>query len=197
MSADTIQKTKSGNVSKTRDYLLPSEIDALIAAVKDDTRNNGLNAERNALMVQLAFNHALRVSELVDLRWSDVSLKDGRIHCRRLKNSDDSVHFLRADEIRALKKLQSRKLHTEFIFISERGGPVSIRMFHKTIADAGSKAGIAFPVHPHNLRHAKGYQLANRGTDTRSIQTYLGHKNIQNTVRYTKLDANRLRGLEQ
>ena len=52
-------------------------------------------------------------------------------------------------------------------------------------------AGISFPVHPHMLRHACGFKLANAGRDTRAVQHYLGHANIQHTVRYTELSAER------
>jgi site-specific recombinase XerD len=59
---------------------------------------------------------------------------------------------------------------------------------------AGSgPAGMPFPVHPHMLRHGCGYALANAGHDTRSLQAYLGQKNIQHTVRYTELAPDRFR----
>jgi type 1 fimbriae regulatory protein FimB/type 1 fimbriae regulatory protein FimE len=52
-----------------------------------------------------------------------------------------------------------------------------------------------FPIHAHMIRHACGYYLANRGTDTRTIQDYLGHRNIQNTERYTQLAPGKFKGL--
>jgi type 1 fimbriae regulatory protein FimB/type 1 fimbriae regulatory protein FimE len=61
------------------------------------------------------------------------------------------------------------------------------------IARAGEIAEIGFPVHPHMLRHAAGYKLANDGQDTRAIQHYMGHRNIQHTVRYTELAADRFK----
>ncbi len=61
----------------------------------------------------------------------------------------------------------------------------------KLLTRAGEKAELLFPVHPHMLRHACGFKLANDGQDTRAIQHYLGHKNIQHTVRYTELSAGR------
>ncbi len=63
----------------------------------------------------------------------------------------------------------------------------------KLIARAGRGAGFDFPVHPHMLRHACGFKLANDGHDTRAIQHYLGHKNIQHTVRYTELAPDRFK----
>lgn len=61
------------------------------------------------------------------------------------------------------------------------------------VARAGVKAKIAFPVHPHMLRHACGFKLANDGQDTRAIQVYLGHANIAHTARYTELSPTRFR----
>ncbi len=77
------------------------------------------------------------------------------------------------------------------LFASERGGPVTTSTVRKMITRAGRVADIPFPVHPHMLRHACGYKLANDGHDTRSIQQYLGHKNITHTVRYTELAPGR------
>jgi type 1 fimbriae regulatory protein FimB/type 1 fimbriae regulatory protein FimE len=65
------------------------------------------------------------------------------------------------------------------------------------VARAGAAARIPFPVHPHMLRHATGYKLANDGQDTRAIQQYLGHRNITHTVRYTELAPQRFSGFWQ
>jgi type 1 fimbriae regulatory protein FimB/type 1 fimbriae regulatory protein FimE len=63
----------------------------------------------------------------------------------------------------------------------------------KIVARAGREAGIEFPIHPHMLRHATGYKLANDGHDTRAIQRYLGHRNIQHTTRYTDFAPGRFK----
>jgi type 1 fimbriae regulatory protein FimB/type 1 fimbriae regulatory protein FimE len=77
--------------------------------------------------------------------------------------------------------------------VSERGEPVTDHTARKLVKRAGQNAGIDFPVHPHMLRHACGYKLANDGHDTRALQHYLGHKSIQHTVRYTELAADRFK----
>jgi type 1 fimbriae regulatory protein FimB/type 1 fimbriae regulatory protein FimE len=161
-----------------------------------DAAANSRNGDRDALMISMAFNHALRAIELVELRWSQINFKSGQIFVSRVKNSDESTHYLQASEIRALKRLQADSNSSEFVFLSERNAPMTIRGFHKLVVLAGERAKLPFAIHPHMLRHSKGYQLANKGTDTRLIQGFMGHKNIQNTVRYTKLDAKRFRGLE-
>jgi site-specific recombinase XerD len=77
--------------------------------------------------------------------------------------------------------------------MTERGGPMTRAGFYKLLARLGVDAKFAFPVHPHMLRHATGYKLANEGRDTRALQHYLGHKNIMHTVRYTELSPERFK----
>jgi type 1 fimbriae regulatory protein FimB/type 1 fimbriae regulatory protein FimE len=142
----------------------------------------------------MTYRHALRVGEVVDLKWDQVDLNSAKVHVNRLKNGDPSVHFLEGDEIRALRKLRRAYADSAFVFCSERQGPLSSNAVHKIVVRAGTEAGLELSVHPHMLRHGKGFQLASKGIDTRAIQAYLGHKNIQHTVVYTKLDAARFKG---
>jgi integrase len=99
------------------------------------------------------------------------------LHVRRAKNGTPSVHPIRGDEIRALRKLR-RESPTEasYVFVTERGGPMSTIGFHHLIQRLGKAARMPFSLHPHMLRHACGYKLANDGHDTRALQHYLGHK---------------------
>ena len=142
----------------------------------------------------MMYRHALRAGEVIDLHWDQLDFKAGKFHVNRLKNGDPAVHPLDGDTIRSLRKLQRESPESPFVFASERGGPLTTRTVHHIVSRAGVAAGIKFPVHPHQLRHAKGYQLAAKGENTRAIQGYLGHKNIQHTVIYTKLDARRFEG---
>ena len=144
-------------------------------------------------MIVLAYRHALRVSELVSLRWDMVDLKPGLLHVSRLKNGVDSVHPIRGPELRALRRLRKEYPDNPYLFTTERKGPVTASTVRKMLARAGEKAAIGFPVHPHMLRHSTGYKLANDGQDTRAIQHYMGHKNIQHTVRYTELSPARFK----
>jgi site-specific recombinase XerD len=77
--------------------------------------------------------------------------------------------------------------------MTERKTPITDSTFRKMLAHAGKKAKLGISVHPHMLRHSTGFKLANDGQDTRSIQHYLGHKNIQHTVRYTELSPVRFK----
>ena len=147
----------------------------LRAAAKNASTHHSL---RDELIVVIAYRHALRVSELCDMKWDQVHFSDGKLYVARLKNGDPSVHFLEGDEIRMLRKLKRDYPDSPYLFTSQKGGPVSPRTVRDIIARAGECAGIEFPVHPHMLRHSKGFQLAQRGIDTRAIQGYMGHKNI-------------------
>jgi integrase len=192
-------KTQNGKVApprrtpnearRSREYLTPDEVDKLNRAAA----RLGRHGSRDATLILIAYRHALRVSELVALRWDQVDLKQALLHVRRLKNGVPSTHPLRGPEIRALRALQRTSEDSPYVFVTERGGPLTTATVRKLIARAGEAAGIGFPVHPHMLRHAAGYKLANDGQDTRAIQHYLGHRNIQHTVRYTELAPDRFK----
>jgi site-specific recombinase XerD len=174
---------------RSREYLSDSEIERLIQAA----RQLGRYGHRDATMILIAYRHALRVSELIALRWAQIDLQHGLIHIRRLKKGIASTHPLFGPELRALRQLKRDYPETDYVFISERKAPMTDATFRKIIARAGVQAKIDIPVHPHMLRHSTGFKLANDGQDTRSIQHYMGHKNIQHTVRYTEVSAVRFK----
>ena len=186
---DSPPPRKTNKEVRSREYLSGNEIDRLMVAAK----SLGRHGHRDATLILIAYRHGLRVSELVALRWDMVDLKQGLLHVSRLKNGVESVHPIRGPELRALRKLQREYPDTPYLFVTERKGPLTTSTVRKIIARAGEKAKIGLPVHPHMLRHSTGYKLANDGHDTRAIQHYLGHKNIQHTVRYTELAANRFK----
>ena len=179
---------------RDREYLLESEVKAMMSAAKI----TGRSGHRDSTLILIAFRHGLRISELVELRWQQVDFKTGHLHVRRLKGSRPSVQPIVGDELRALRKLQSQQKKTHespFIFSSSTGASLTPDAARKVIRKAGENAELQFPVHPHMLRHGCGYYLAAKGTDTRTIQDYLGHKNIHHTVRYTQLSPQRFEGL--
>lgn len=176
---------------RTREYLTEAEIERL----KKAARHYGRNGERNELLIALAYRHGLRVSELCALRWSQVDFAAQRLHVARRKGSLSGVHLLHGPELRLLRRHQRKSEPGAFLFMNERGTPMTEAGFRKQLARIGQAAGFAFGVHPHMLRHACGYTLANAGRDTRTIQDYLGHRNIVHTVRYTELAARRFEGL--
>ena len=174
---------------RTREYLTEAEVERLMTAARKNRWGH-----RDATMLLVAYRHGLRVSELVDLRWEQVDFRTATLHVRRVKQGTPSSHPILGDELRALRRLQrEQEPKSPFVFTSERGAPFSTAGFARMIERAGVDAKLAFKAHPHMLRHACGYALANKGHDTRALQAYLGHKNIQHTVRYTELSPTRFR----
>jgi len=117
------------------------------------------------------------------------------LHVRRIKNGTPATHPLTGSEMQALRKHQraSPGAPGAFVFVSERGAPLSAPGFSRMVERAGRAAKLGIKVHAHMLRHACGYALANAGHDTRALQAYLGHRNIQNTTRYTALAQDRFK----
>jgi type 1 fimbriae regulatory protein FimB/type 1 fimbriae regulatory protein FimE len=178
---------------RSREFLSPAEVEKLIEAAQ----GVGRHGHRDGTMIQIAYRHALRVSELTALRWDQIDLAQGLLHVRRRKNGNPSTHPLHGPELRALRRIQRDYQDSPYVFTGERKGPLTDSTVRKMVARAGTAAGLEFPVHPHMLRHAAGYKLANDGQDTRAIQHYLGHKNISHTVRYTELSPERFKDFWQ
>jgi type 1 fimbriae regulatory protein FimE len=174
---------------RTREYLTPAEVEKLLQA----SSKVGRHGARDRTLILLAYRHALRVSELVALRWEQIDLKAGLAHVTRLKRGIPSTQPIRGPELRALRELRRDYPDSPYLFVTERGGPMTPATARKLIARAGELAKLPFPIHPHMLRHSAGYKLANEGHDTRSIQQYLGHRNITHTVRYTELSPERFK----
>jgi type 1 fimbriae regulatory protein FimB/type 1 fimbriae regulatory protein FimE len=175
---------------RAREYLTEAEVNRLIKAAGENRY-----AHRDSTMILLAFRHGLRAAELVALRWDSIDFGHGRLHVNRAKKGSPAVHPLSGRELRALRRLRrEQEPESPYVFTSERGSPFSPAGFRKLVARLGVTAKFGFLVHPHMLRHACGFHLANKGVDTRSLQAYLGHRNIQHTVRYTELAPTRFKG---
>jgi type 1 fimbriae regulatory protein FimB/type 1 fimbriae regulatory protein FimE len=184
----TPRRPKNADV-RPREHLTQHEIDRLITAAKGNRWG-----QRDSTMLLIGFRHGLRARELCDLQWTDIEFETATLHIRRAKGGAASTHPVLDDEMRALRVLK-RTARTPFIFVSERGTPFTVSGLQKLVERAGVAAKMAFKVHPHMLRHATGFALANKGTDTRTLQGYLGHRSIQSTVRYTELAPGRFKNL--
>jgi type 1 fimbriae regulatory protein FimB/type 1 fimbriae regulatory protein FimE len=175
---------------RTREHLTGSEIERLIDAARKNRWGH-----RDATMVLVAYRHGLRPAELVDLRWDQIEFAAGVLHVRRVKRGTPSTHPVLGDELRALRRLQrQQEPKSPFVFTSERGAPFTTAGFARMVERSGVEAKLGFKTHPHMLRHDA---LANRGHDTRALQAYLGHRNIQHTVRYTELSPTRFKDFWQ
>ncbi|WKL14384.1 tyrosine-type recombinase/integrase [Comamonas testosteroni] len=177
-----------------RKHLTQSEVAKLMDAIKGATHE-----VRDRCLVLLMYRHGLRVSEACGLKLSQVDLDDGVLHVQRLKGGLSTTHPLRSDEMKALRAWLAVRGRMapgcDALFVSNRRMPINRRTVWVALRGYGEKAGLLVEAHPHMLRHACGYALADRGADTRLIQDYLGHRNIQHTVRYTATNPARFEKL--
>lgn len=179
---------------KNKNFLTDAEIQKFLKASR-----KGRHAVRDYCLMLAAFRHAFRVSELVAVRLQDLDLDTARIFVRRLKGSLSTHQPIEGDELRAIRAwLRDRENYpnknSNYLFLSERG-PMTRQAINYLVKQIGERAHLRFPVNPHMLRHSTGYYLANKGYDTRLIQDYMGHKNINHTVIYTRTAASRFEGL--
>lgn len=184
----TPRRAKNADI-RTREYLTPAEVERLLESAKQNRWGH-----RDATMLLVAYMHGFRASEVVDLRWDQIDFNTATLHVRRLKRGTPATHPVMGDELRAVRRLQrEQEPKSPFVFTSERGAPFTRAGFAKMVERIGEAAQIGFKAHAHMLRHACGYALANQGHDTRALQAYLGHRNIQHTVRYTELSPTRFK----
>ena len=171
---------------RTREYLTEAEIERLMAAAKRTAGATG-----TLLWSLWPIGTGIRVS---GPSLGSGGVRNGPLHVRRVKQGTPSAHPVLGDEQRAQRRLQrDQEPKSPFVFTSERGSPFSTAGFARMVERAGVEAKLGFKAHPHMLRHACGYALANKGHDTRALQAYLGHRNIQHTVRYTELSPTRFK----
>lgn len=178
---------------KNRKYLTPSEVEKLL-----EVTLRGKHAERDYCLIWMCFIHGCRVSEISSWRLSDIDIEGNNIYIHRLKNGFSTVHPLYRRERKSLmlwmnKRKDYRGADTDWLFLSNRGAKLSRQRIYWLIRNYSDAANLTINAHPHMLRHGCGFALADRGIDTRLIQDYLGHRNIQNTVIYTASNANRFK----
>jgi integrase len=175
-------------MGRAREHLDPSEVERLVKAAKKNR-----NGARDGLMIYMAERHGYRAIELVELRRSAINLDRHTLHVSRSKGGIDTTHSLNSYEARALGQLFKDAPESPYVFVSERGAPMTRAGFQRLVERAGVAAGFDFPVHPHMLRHACGYRLANEGRNAFEIQHYLGHTSLDMTRKYCALAENRFR----
>ena len=196
-AAEVTPKKRRAASEGERKHLTLLEVDRLLAATKDNPRT-GL---RDRCLILLMFRHGLRVTEACDMRLDQVDLESKILQVQRLKGGLSTTQPLRTEEIRLLKGWMAERerwlrqwrkssgtgaaLDRQALFLSARGTALSRKTFWALLRRYGELAKLSLPPHPHMLRHACGFALADQGADTRLIQDYLGHRNIQHTVRYT------------
>ncbi len=194
MKESSVIKNENAVDARAKNFLTEAEVEVFLKAARKSR-----HGVRNFAMVLLAYRHALRVSELVGTRLSDIDLDTGRLFVRRCKGSLSTSQPMDGDEVRALRAWLRQRFaaacaNSPLLFLSERG-PMTRQAMNYAVGEIGRRAGLPIKVHPHMLRHSCGYALANKGCDTRLIQDYLGHRNIRHTQLYTRTAAVRFEGL--
>jgi len=170
------------------------EVENLVAAAK------GSRFEaRDGCLLMIMLRHGLRVSEACALRLEQADTESRVLYVARLKKGLSTTHPLRADELRLIKAWladrSAMKATDKAFFVSQHRKPLNRRTAWLAIRKYGDLAGLELPAHPHQLRHACGFALADQGADTRLIQDYLGHRDIRHTVIYTATNPARFERL--
>jgi integrase/recombinase XerD len=177
-------------------FLSVEEIDAMLKQIDRSTPDG----ERNNVMIETLYSCGLRVSELVNLRLTDLHLDHEYVRVTGKGNKERMVPIGRT-AIKLLKsyintvrsQLKPAKDHEDFIFLNRRGKKLSRVMVFLIIRSLAEKAGIRKTLGPHTFRHSFATHLIEGGADLRAVQEMLGHESITTTEIYTHLDRQFLR----
>jgi len=184
----------AGDYGSHRLHLTSREVERLIEATKGNR-----NEARDRCLVLLMFRHGLRVSEACRLKLDQVDTESRVLHVARLKRGLSTTQPLRADELRAvaawLKQRARMKPTGKAFFVSEQRKALHRSTVNCALKKYSDAASLPLRAHPHMLRHACGFALADQGADTRLIQDYLGHRKIEHTVKYTATNPARFEKL--
>ena len=145
-------------------------------------------------MILVAYRHGLRASELVDLRWEQMDFKTATLHVRRVKQGTPSTHPVLGDELRALRRLQREQEPkvAVCVYFGARGA-LQHGGFARMVERAGRRGQVGLQGAPAYAPTCLRIRAGEQGHDTRALQAYLGHRNIQHAVRYTELSPTRFK----
>lgn len=149
-----------------------------------------ISNKKHKLLIALAYGAGLRVAEIVKIKIQDLDMHRGLLFVRQGKGSKDRLTMIPRQLAPALEEIVGVRDYMNWLFESERGGPITVRTAQKVMADAMEKACIQKPATFHSLRHSFATHLIENGTDIRYVQELLGHKSILTTQRYTHVARN-------
>jgi type 1 fimbriae regulatory protein FimB len=177
-----------------RKHLTAREVERLIEATKGSR-----NEVRDRCLLLLMFRHGLRVSEVCAIKLDQVDIESRVLHVARLKGGLSTTQPLHGDELRAVNAWLEERVRMKptgkAFFVSAQRKPLHRSTVNLLLRKFSTAASLPLLAYPHMLRHACCFALADQGADTRLIQDYLGHRNIQHTVKYTATNPARFEKL--
>ncbi len=180
---------------RSREYLTEKEVNTLLKTAKLQGKDPKLQ-HRDYTLILLLYRHGLRVSEATELKWTQIDFDSQILNVIRKKNGKRSTHPLDPKEMAALRKLKKMFPFAQNVFCNvQTQKEIGTRNVRRVLSLLGEAANLPISIHPHMLRHACGFYLANKDVNIRVIQDYLGHKDINHTVRYTDLAPRRFNNL--
>ena len=192
--SELLENPKTGK--KLPEFLTIDEIDLMVSQI-DRSKSDG---ERNIAILEVLYGCGLRVTELIELKISEIYWKEGFIRIIGKGNKERLVPLgkiaskhlkIYLNEIRVHQKIDNQ--FVDHVFINKNGKKLSRVMIFKIIKKLTEKAGIQKNVSPHTLRHSFATHLVEGGADLRAVQEMLGHQSITTTEIYTHLDKNYLK----
>lgn len=192
--ADLIEAPKLGR--KLPVYLNIQEIDKMVAQIDRSTPEG----ERNLSIIETLYGCGLRVSELVNLKISNLRLKEGYIKVsgkgskeRLVPIGNQATKYINHYLSKIRPSIPVKKSAEDILYLNRRGNKLSRVMVFYIIKDLAEKAGIKKKLSPHTMRHSFATHLVEGGADLRAVQEMLGHESITTTEIYTHLDKHYLR----
>jgi integrase/recombinase XerD len=192
--AELLESPRLGR--KLPDVLNVDDISKIIDGV-DLSEPNG---ERNKAILETLYSCGLRVSELINLKLSDLHFREEVITVTGKGNKQRLVPVGKSAQKQILQYVRETRIHTEpkkgcedLVFLNRNGGKLSRQMIFLIVKDRVEKAGIGKKVSPHTFRHSFATHLVQNGADLRAVQELLGHASITTTEIYTHLDSDDLR----
>jgi len=191
---ELLENPKTGK--KLPEFLTIEEIELLVNQI-DRSKKEG---ERNLAIIEVLYGCGLRVTELIELKISEIYWEEGFIRIIGKGNKERLVPLgkiaskhlkIYLNEIRVHQKVKD--LFVDHVFINKNGSKISRVMIFKIVKKLTEKAGIQKNISPHSLRHSFATHLVEGGADLRSVQEMLGHQSITTTEVYTHLDKNYLK----